>query len=158
MAMAKKAMPAIAADPLTSRLIGALYTEAMVLADEARSYFDDTARQDRAALDPLTRVSFSCESLKVTTRLMHVVAWLLTRRAIEAGEIASVAGRSAGRKLGAASDSDPELIGRFPEGAQTLIAASCDLYARVKRIEEGGATETAPSPARALMSRLERSI
>lgn len=151
-------MAAIAADPLTSRLVGVLYTEAMVLADEARSYFDDAAREDRAALDPLTRVSFSCESLKVTTRLMHVVAWLLTRRAIEAGEVAPRPGADGGRRLGNASDSDPRLVAQFPEGARTLIAASCDLYARVKRLEEGGGSEAVPSPARALMSRLERSI
>jgi regulator of CtrA degradation len=34
--------------------------------DEARSYFD-TGRDDRLSLDPIDRVGFSCESLKVTT-------------------------------------------------------------------------------------------
>ena len=63
---------------LTPKLIDGLYVEAMVLADEARSYFDTGGRDDRLALDPLDRVGFSCESLKVTTRLMHVIAWLLT--------------------------------------------------------------------------------
>ena len=32
---------------ITSRLINSLYTEAMLLADEARSYFDDAGREDR---------------------------------------------------------------------------------------------------------------
>ena len=32
---------------ITSRLIDSLYTEAMLLADEARSYFDDAARDER---------------------------------------------------------------------------------------------------------------
>lgn len=146
-----------AADPMTSRLIDSLYTEAMLLADEARSYFDDAGRADRAKLDPLTRVGFSCESLKVTTRLMHIVAWLLTRRALATGEIAPGSGRT-GRKLGKAADSDPELLERLPEAGRTLIAASSDLYARVSRLEDGGGAEPAPSPARALMSRLERSL
>lgn len=149
-------MVANAAEPLTSRLIDSLYTEAMLLADEARSYFDDRGGDDRAGLDPLTRVGFSCESLKVTTRLMHVVAWLLTRRAADAGELGR--GGEAARRLGPASDSDPALIGRFPETARTLIAASCDLYARVGRLEQGGTTEALASPARALISRLERSL
>jgi len=35
---------------ITSRLIDSLYTEAMLLADEARSYFDDAGREDRAML------------------------------------------------------------------------------------------------------------
>lgn len=69
------------------RLIDALYTEAMVLADEARSYFDVAGRDEREMLDAMTRVLFSCESLKVTTRLMHVIAWLLTQRAVNAGEL-----------------------------------------------------------------------
>lgn len=32
---------------ITSRLIDSLYTEAMLLADEARSYFDDAGRDER---------------------------------------------------------------------------------------------------------------
>ena len=59
----------------------------MLLADEARSYFEGRARVDRDALDPWMRVGFSCESLKVTTRLMHVIAWLLARRAVAEGEL-----------------------------------------------------------------------
>ena len=72
---------------ITSRLIDSLYTEAMLLADEARSYFDDAGREERSTLEPFARVGFACESLKVTTRIMHIVAWLLTQRAIELGEI-----------------------------------------------------------------------
>jgi regulator of CtrA degradation len=66
---------------LTSRLVDSLYVEAMLLADEVRAYFDEGGREEREALPPLLKVSFSCESLKVTTRLMHVIAWLLTQRA-----------------------------------------------------------------------------
>jgi regulator of CtrA degradation len=66
---------------ITPRLIDALYTEAMILADEARAYFDEEGRDDRQTLEPFARVGFACESLKVTTRIMHIVAWLLTQRA-----------------------------------------------------------------------------
>src|SRR3546814_4852341 len=59
----------------------------MVLADEARSYFDRGGLEDREAMCPADRVAFSCESLKVTTRLMHVVSWLLLRRAADAGAL-----------------------------------------------------------------------
>ena len=64
-----------------------------MLADEARSYFDTGGRDDRLSLDPLDRVGFSCESLKVTTRLMHVIAWLLTQRAVAAGELSRAQAR-----------------------------------------------------------------
>src|SRR6476620_5200339 len=95
---------------ITSRLIDSLYTEAMLLADEARAYFDDAGRDERAGLHPFARVGFACESLKVTTRIMHIVAWLLTQRAIESGEIATVEGRPPERRLGHAQDCDPKVL------------------------------------------------
>ena len=144
---------------ITPRLIDAFYTEAMLLADEARSYFDDSGHSDRAQLDPFTRVTFACESLKVTTRIMHIVAWLLTQRAIESGEIQFAEGRRPERRLGHAQESDLEIISRLPEAAQRLVNSSSDLYARVKRLDDGHlASEPPLSPARALMGRLERGL
>ena len=143
---------------ITPRLIDTFYTEAMVLADEARAYFDEAGREERQALDPFDRVGFACESLKVTTRIMHIVAWLLTQRAIESGEIAVRDGRRPERRLGHAQDSDSALVEKLPAAAKRLISASADLYARVKRLDEGQLGEAAPSPARALMGRLERGL
>ena len=144
---------------ITPRLIDSLYTEAMLLADEARSYFDDAGRAERGTLEPFARVGFACESLKVTTRIMHIVAWLLTQRAIESGEIPMRDGRRPERRLGHAQYSDPLVVNQLPEAARQLINASADLYARVKRIDEGTLEiEPVPSPARALMGRLERGL
>jgi regulator of CtrA degradation len=144
---------------MTSKLVDALYVEAMVLADEARAYFDDHGRSDREALDPIVRVSFSCESLKVTTRLMHVVAWLLTRRAVEAGEIDAREARSSSRRLGIAPVSEPVAVAQLPSVARALVDASTDLYARVARLDHGiDREEPIGSPARTLLDRLERSL
>jgi regulator of CtrA degradation len=142
---------------MTPKLIDSLYVEAMVLADEARTYFDREGREQRQTLDPLVRVAFSCESLKVTTRLMHILAWLLSRRAIEAGQVeAGIAARP--QRLGDAPDSDPALIEGLPDGASELIESSRELYARIKRLDEGVTVQRPASPARSLMSLLERSI
>ena len=144
---------------ITPRLIDSLYTEAMLLADEARSYFDEAGREERGTLEPFARVGFACESLKVTTRIMHIVAWLLTQRAIETGEIGARDGRRPERRLGHAQESDPKLVESMPPAARRLIEASSDLYARIKRIDEGVVAEEPPaSPARALMGRLERGL
>jgi regulator of CtrA degradation len=144
---------------ITPRLIDAFYTEAMLLADEARAYFDEAGRESRDTLDPFARVGFACESLKVTTRIMHIVAWLLTQRAIESGEIPERDGRRPERRLGNAQDCDADLVAKLPAVAQRLIHASSDLYARVKRLDDGGmAEEPLQSPARALMGRLERGL
>jgi regulator of CtrA degradation len=144
---------------LTAKLVDALYVEAMVLADEARSYFDTAARDDRLALAPVDRVAFSCESLKVTTRLMHVIAWLLTQRAVSAGELSRAQAGESERRLGAAAASDPVLLPRLPEAAVELISSSEELYDRVARLDQGRFGEMpAGSPARSLLSRLERSL
>ena len=142
---------------ITPRLIDSLYTEAMILADEARAYFDDSGRDDRQTLEPFARVGFACESLKVTTRIMHIVAWLLTQKAVESGEIRSADGRRPERRLGNANESDPLVVEQLPDAAQRLINSSADLYSRVKRLDEGQLLDEPPqSPARALMGRLER--
>ena len=144
---------------MTPKLIDSLYVEAMVLADEARSYFDREGRDDRLGLDPIARVGFSCESLKVTTRLMQVIAWLLTQRAVEAGELSPSQARTPSRRLGEAAESDPGAIEKLPERAAGLVQASQELYARVRRLDEGSAhLEPQSSPARSLLNRLERSF
>ena len=145
--------------PITPKLIGSLYTEAMVLADEARFYFDHQGRDERDSLDPFARVGFSCESLKVTTRLMHVIAWLLTQRAVEAGELSRVQAAAPSRRLGEEPESDEALLPRLPDQARALVEASRDLFARVRRLDDRAATRApTPSPARSLLSRLERSL
>jgi regulator of CtrA degradation len=144
---------------LTPKLVDSLYVEAMVLADEARSYFDVQAEEDRARLEPGVRVHFACESLRVTTRLMHVIAWLLTQRAVAAGEISAADARQPERRLGEAPESDASLARTFPESARTLIQASEELYSRVRRLDRlGGEPVSTYSPARTLMTRLERSF
>lgn len=144
---------------LANRLIDGLYTEAMLLADEVRAYFDEVGRDARDALDPMDRVLFSCESLKVTTRLMHVIAWLLTQRAVEVGEISADGARDPSRRLGGAVESDAATLARLPVEAQRFVAASMALHTRVARLEAGFDDELpAASPARQLHSRLQQSF
>jgi regulator of CtrA degradation len=133
---------------LTNKVVDSLYVEAMVLSDEARAYFDTFGHEDRDRMTPLHRVSFSCESLKVTTRLMHVIAWLLSRRANQSGLY--------GASLAKAANSDRATIQSLPEPARQIIGASEELYARIARLD-GQLREPMPLPnaAHGLMSRLE---
>lgn len=127
----------------------------MVLADEARGYFDEGGRVDRERLDPLARVSFSCESLKVTTRLMHVIAWLLTQRAVQAGELAARDALDPSRRLGPAPLSDAAATAAMPKTARALIESSMELHRRVAIIDDAQAGTRPPSRAvRSLQERL----
>jgi regulator of CtrA degradation len=142
-------------DRIHRRLIDSIYVEAMLLADEARSYFDEVGRLEREMLSPMTRVSFSCESLKVTTRLMHVIAWLLTQRAVIAGELSRAQALEPSRRLGEAPGTDAYVADDMPRQAQRMIAASIDLHRRVARLD-AAQEHSAPnlSPARVMLDRL----
>jgi len=142
-----------------TRLVSALYTDAMLLADEARSYFDDRSRRDRDTLPPVARVAFSCESLKVTTRLMHVIAWLLTRRAVDAGELSPRAALDPSRRLGEAPLVDRTVVNKLPARARALVAASVALHRRAAALDRAYVTEEpAQSPALAMQQRLAASL
>lgn len=134
---------------ITEKVVASLYTEAMLMADETRSYFDEFGRVARADMTPLQRVSFSCESLKVTTRLMHTIAWLLSQRAKDGLR----------HPLAAAAPSDPKIVSALPEDAQELIRASEDLYARVQRLDNK-LSDAAPfeNPAHDLRARIEQAF
>lgn len=130
------------------------------MADEARSYFDAGEAGQYGLAEPLRRVAFACESLKVTTRLMHIIAWLLSQRAWQRGEIGDGEMADEKYRLGRATATDPALAADFPFAARALIDASQELYGRVARLQERmdrmSQIAAAPeiSPARALMDRL----
>lgn len=153
-------MDAVAAaeTKVTAKVIDGLYVEAMVLADDARAYFDMFSRDERNNLEAVARVAFSCESLKVTTRLMHIIAWLLSQRSFQSGQKGDGDGLQP-LQLGAPTHSDAATVAALPEGAQKRIAASLDLYARVARLDAELRSDAAPeSPARALMNQLARAF
>lgn len=150
---------------LDRRIVDNLYVEAMVLADEARFFFDEHAQEHRAVLGSHARVDFACESLKATTRLMHVIAWLLTQRAILNGELPSRARSEEAHQLGLAAPTDPAIAEQFQPDMAALIVATEDLYDRVSRLERqllgrsaAEALPMPPSPALDLIARLESAL
>lgn len=152
-------MDSKAASRIHRRLIDALYVDAMLLADEARGYFDQLGRDDRETMDGLGRVAFSCESLKVTTRLMHVIAWLLTQRAVDAGELAPGEARAPSRRLGTAPETDEETVAAMPDQAASIIRTSIELHRRVARLDQSlDEPEPVSSPARSMFERLATSF
>ncbi|MDF7774103.1 DUF1465 family protein [Sphingomonas sp. AOB5] len=146
----------IATSRIHRRLADSLYVEAMLLADEARAYFDEIGRQDRDSMEAVSRVAFSCESLKVTTRLMHIIAWLLTQRAVDSGELAPREALSPSRRLGTAPETEDAVLHMMPEQAQEIMLTSIDLYRRVARLDSALDDEpvVVTSPAKSMMDRL----
>ena len=66
---------------LSRPIIESLYTEALVLADEVRAVFALAQDSSPIATSDRIKLALSAEGLKTTTRMMHVLAWLLNQRA-----------------------------------------------------------------------------
>jgi regulator of CtrA degradation len=149
---------------IDQQIIDGLYIEAVVLADEARAYFDFQARTNRAELDRYERLDFACESLKISTRIMHSIAWLLVQRAVLCGELPESARLEDKYQLGAAQHTDPLVRAKLSPEMEGLILISEDLYNRVARLEvqlierANYGLASAICPARDLLVRLESSL
>ncbi len=118
------------------------YDEAMVLLREARDYNLQRVPSERDRLGPEDRLRLACETMRVTTRLGQVMAWLLAQKAVHAGEMSRQDMTAAEHRLAARAvclNDRPELSAGLPPGLQSLLERSHDLYVRVLRLDEDSA-------------------
>ena len=141
---------------LSRPIIEALYSEALVLADEVRAVFALGAREPEPGEDSTARLALSTEGLKTTTRMMHVLAWLLNQRAFFSGELNENQVRKHGT-LPTDRPADPKSLLALEPETRELIAETERLHERIARLDQAWRSgfEMA-SPARAIHSRLQR--
>ncbi len=141
---------------LSRPIIEALYTEALVLADEVRAAFALGMREPHASEDPFTRLALSTEGLKTTTRMMHVLAWLLNQRALFAGELSETQVRRHGA-LPPDRATDPQHLAVLEPATQALIGETENLHRRIARLDDAWRQRfEMRSPARAFQERIGR--
>lgn len=147
---------------LSRPIVEALYTEALVLADEVREVFARGAHEpdfgEELGQNTMMRLALSTEGLKTTTRMMHILAWLLNQRAFFSGELSETQVRLHGT-LPADRESDEKALAVLEPATCDLITESEQLHQRIARLDEAwrNGFEMA-SPARAIHSRLERRL
>ena len=144
--------------PVQRAQVENLYVEAMLLADEAHAAFAtqrDLGRTEggQRTRDALFLIDLACESLKTTTRLMHIIAWLLHRRAMIAGDPGAAANDSAAG-IGDPVAADWDICASFDESTRRIIAASERLFERVAMLETGW-DAPAVAPVQQLLAQLE---
>lgn len=122
----------------TATFFNRTYDETMDLILEARDYLTGSEARDRKALGPVQRLSVSCETMRITSRLTQVMAWLLIRKAVHAGEMteeqaADEQYRLAGQLVcnDIAAEEDEEM----PSHLKSLLRRSYSLYTRVSRLD-----------------------
>jgi regulator of CtrA degradation len=148
---------------LSRPIIETLYTEALVLADEVRAVFSAGTRPVESP-DPMRgdgamiRLALSTEGLKTTTRMMHVLAWLLNQRAFFSGELTATQLRRHG-SLPPDRKADEEALARLEPETRALIEETVSLYRRIARLDEAWRQDFAMhSPARAFQQRIGREL
>ena len=144
---------------ISEPIIEALYSEALVLADEVRAVFDLRPVHAPDFDGDRLRLAMSVEGLRTTTRIMHVLAWLLNQRAFIGGQMSEFALRRHGA-LPPDRASDPDNVAVLEQPTRELIAATEALHARVSRLDrawrEGFAAR--PSAVLGLRERLGREL
>jgi len=115
------------------------YDETMDLIIEARDYLSNAENRERHGLAPSERLSMSCETMRVTSRLTQIMAWLLVRKAVHAGEMtedqaAQEEYRLAGHMV--CNDVSAESDAYMPRHLKSLLQRSYHLYARVSRLDQ----------------------
>lgn len=133
---------------ISPTIVETLYTEALVLADEARAAFSMSGRLDTlSANQDLARVAMSCEALRTTTRMMHAVAWLLNQRAFLAGELSEFQLRRFGRLPPPQRLGDPGNLTFLDPNIRDLVAQTERFYARIERLDHAWRTRFEMHPA-----------
>ena len=143
---------------LSRPIIEALYSEALLLADDVRAVFALGTQAPDDAADCTARLALSSEGLKTTTRMMHVLAWLLNQRAFFSGDLSENQVRHHGT-LPPDRPADPVALETLEPATRELIAETVRLHRRIARLDEAWRCgfEMA-SPARAIHNRLQRRL
>jgi regulator of CtrA degradation len=121
----------------TIHLLQKTLDETLALLVRARDYMSYATPSQQPGLLPAERLQISCEAMRVTARLSHVMAWLLAQRAVQAGEISPMAAAAAYQL----SEDDicllegAEVSVALPEGLRDLLEKSRALYVRVTRLD-----------------------
>jgi regulator of CtrA degradation len=123
---------------MTSDLFQRTYREGMQLVEETSAYLDGPGRLASRNLSRQASLAYAGESMRLTTRLMQVAAWLLVRKAVHEGEMTAEEAAAEKYRLAA---KEIARAGRItgsqglPEPLLDLIARSERLYARVERLD-----------------------
>jgi regulator of CtrA degradation len=146
---------------INPRIIDGLYCEALLLSDEVRAAFDMSGRLSTGIADEdMTRVAFSCEALRTTTRMMHALAWLLNHRAYIAGELSEFQLKRHGRLAPDRPSTDPDQITMLDPPVRALIETTMRFYARLIRLDNDWRERDphTPSAVAALRERIGQAI
>lgn len=122
-----------------SNLFHRLYDQSMAMVRDAAEYLELEGVLERQQLSEKMSLVFACESMRVTTRLMQISAWLLAMRALSEGEISEDDIPAKGFRISAKEvclGGPVRGAGLLPVRLIEMLQASRALYERVLRLDQ----------------------
>lgn len=122
-----------------SDMFDRVYHQSMRLVREVADYLELEGVIDRKRSPEKLAPVFACESMRMTTRLMQVTAWLLALRAVKGGELTLEEYAARDYRLGSRTvclGAPVRGAGLLPARLVELLGASRALYERVLRLDE----------------------
>ena len=114
------------------------YDETLELLVETRNYIRYSERRERMRVNDTIGTRIVCEGLRVTTRLIQVMAWAMTQRAVFEGELTASQALGEEWRLSGTEvclDDDGTHDHEIPAGLRGLLDRSHRLYLRALRLE-----------------------
>ena len=116
------------------------YDETLALIEQAYAYLTDIHRKNIKTDSPIDDLRLRCEAFRLSTRLMQVMAWLLSQRAVQAGELTESEVREGDEyRLGASRvcrDDSQHRHPAIPAAMSEMLDLSLSLYVRAERLDE----------------------
>ncbi|MCM5554886.1 DUF1465 family protein [Pleomorphomonas sp. NRK KF1] len=130
---------AFGARALNSELFRELFREGMALVEETAAYLDGDGRNESRTLSRAATLSYSTESMRLTTRLMQIASWLLMQRAVNEGEMSPEQARSEKNKV--RLDFQPPVMSgplwnELPETLRSIIERTDRLHGRIVHMDK----------------------
>ncbi|MEQ9641229.1 MAG: DUF1465 family protein [Alphaproteobacteria bacterium] len=115
-----------------------LFDEALTLVRDSRDYIAQRGRDDSRALPPAGGLAYSVETMRLTTRMTHIMAWLLMQRAYAEGEYEDAPVEAGAMRLGGADVclGEPVVEAELPSALAELMRRSERLFRRIQRLDD----------------------
>ena len=119
---------------ISEPIVEALYCEALVLADEVRAAFDLPPVGEEIPQSDAESLARSVEGLRTTTRMMHILAWLLNQRAYFSGDLTEGQLRKHA-ELPEDRPSEPDQFELLDHDTQVIVIQTEDMHHRIARLD-----------------------
>lgn len=120
-------------------MIARTHDEALDLARRACGVIADPNAGARRSMSMEGHAVYAAETLRMSSRILHVIAWTLNRKAVAAGEISEKEAATPDRQLGGEDVCLADPVGDLdllPKPIRSVIRSSDALYQRVLRLQD----------------------